>query len=120
MTWQIGTAYANDPLKMRIEGMDCGACAIKIDGALKRLPGITNIQVNYATGTLSLRLDEGCTSRQRLEATIRGLGYTSVPFDAAAITATTRPPAKATRPQPRRCDPSRALRKASRTSCMEP
>jgi len=75
------------PLKMRIEGMDCGACAIKIESALKRLPGITNIQVSYATGTLSLRLDEGRTARERVEATIRGLGYTSVPFDAAAVTA---------------------------------
>ena len=47
-------------------------------GRLERLPGITDIQVSYATGTLSLRLDEGRTARKRVEATIRGLGYTSV------------------------------------------
>ena len=80
------TAHANDPLKMRIEGMDCGACAIKIEGALKRIPGIADIQVSYATGTLSLRLDEGRTSLERIEATIRGLGYASAPFDATALT----------------------------------
>ena len=91
MTWQMTSqmeaARANNPLKMRIEGMDCGACAIKIEGALKRIPGITDIQVSYATGMLSLRLDEGRTRREKVEATIRELGYTSLPFDAAAVTA---------------------------------
>ena len=36
-----------DPFKMRIEGMDCGACATKIENALKHLPGLTDIQVSY-------------------------------------------------------------------------
>ena len=45
MTWQMQTAHANDPLKMRIEGMDCGACAIEIAGALKRIPGIADIKL---------------------------------------------------------------------------
>ncbi|CAB3712914.1 heavy-metal-associated domain-containing protein [Trinickia soli] len=32
----------NDPLalKLRIEGMDCASCALKIENALKRLPGV--------------------------------------------------------------------------------
>lgn len=32
---------------MRVEGMDCGACALKIENALKRLPGVSDINVNY-------------------------------------------------------------------------
>ncbi|MGL1765673.1 cation transporter, partial [Vibrio parahaemolyticus] len=35
------------PLKLRIEGMDCGACALKIENALKRLPGVSDVNVNY-------------------------------------------------------------------------
>ena len=89
MTWLMETAQTI-PLKMRIEGMDCGACAIKIEGALKRIPGITDVQVSYATGTLSLRHDEDRTSRERVEATIRALGYAATPFDAAAFTASGR------------------------------
>ena len=42
---------------MRVEGMDCSACAIKVENALKRLPGVSDINVSYATETLSLRLD---------------------------------------------------------------
>ncbi len=67
-----------DPFKIRIEGMDCGACATKIESALKRLPGTADIHVNYAHATLSLQLDEERTSRERLEGTIRALGYTPV------------------------------------------
>jgi len=61
---------------MRVEGMDCGACALKIETALKRLPGTSDIAVNFGTKTLALKLDEDRTARATVAATIRGLGYT--------------------------------------------
>ena len=73
-------------LNMRVEGMDCGACALKIENALKRLPGIGDINVNYGTGTLVLDHDTDRTSRQVIEDKIRDLGYT--PLRAAAEVAT--------------------------------
>jgi Cd2+/Zn2+-exporting ATPase len=66
---------AGNALKMRIEGMDCSACAIKVENALKRLPGVSDINMSYATETLSLRLDENRTSRDSIEKRIRDLGY---------------------------------------------
>src|SRR5208283_3523929 len=65
-----------DLVKLRIGGMDCGACALKIETALKRLPGASDVRVNFATETLILRLDLHRTSRQMLEGKIRALGYT--------------------------------------------
>lgn len=62
-------------VKMRVEGMDCSACALKIENALKRLPGVTGINVNYGTETLALTLDEDRTSRKAIDDTIRRLGY---------------------------------------------
>ncbi len=67
---------ARNALKMRVEGMDCSACAIKVENALKRLPGVSDINMNYATETLSVRLDENRTSREVVESKIRALGYT--------------------------------------------
>jgi Cd2+/Zn2+-exporting ATPase len=67
---------AGGALKMRVEGMDCSACAIKVENALKRLPGVSDINMNYATETLSMRLDENRTSREVVEGKIRALGYT--------------------------------------------
>lgn len=68
------------PLKMHVEGMDCGACAIKIENALKRLPGVSDINVNYGTETLALNLDADRSSRKVIEEKIRGLGYTPQPL----------------------------------------
>jgi Zn2+/Cd2+-exporting ATPase len=48
---------------MRVGGMDCSACAIKIENALKRLPGVSDINVNYGTETLVLNVDEDRTRR---------------------------------------------------------
>jgi Cd2+/Zn2+-exporting ATPase len=78
-------------LKLRVEGMDCGACAIKIENGLKHLPGITDINVNVGLETLSLILDEDRTSRAAIEQRIRSLGYTprsvegGIAEDAAAL-----------------------------------
>ena len=69
-------------LKLRVEGMDCGTCALKIENALKRLPGVSEINVNYSSETLTLSLDEDRTSRTAIEDKIRTLGYTPRPLQA--------------------------------------
>jgi Cd2+/Zn2+-exporting ATPase len=58
---------------MRVEGMDCSACAIKVENALKRLPGVTDINMNYSTETLSVRSGESCGGRARLKPSARPL-----------------------------------------------
>lgn len=68
---------AAPPLKMRVEGMDCAACGLKIENALKRLPGARDISVNFSTKTLTLVLDEDRTTRTKVAATIEALGYTA-------------------------------------------
>ena len=51
--------------------LDCGACALKIENALKRLPGVSDISVNYGLQSLTLSLDEDRTSSQAVENKIR-------------------------------------------------
>ena len=75
------------PLKMRISGMDCGACAAKIETALKRLPGVSNVDVNYGAQTLSLELDTDHTGTNEIDSKIRSLGYTPFPIGADRHTA---------------------------------
>jgi Cd2+/Zn2+-exporting ATPase len=71
-------------LKMRVEGMDCGACATKIEKALKRLPGVFDISVSYSTESLSLKYDENRASREIIEGKIRALGYTPIVANTAS------------------------------------
>jgi len=66
---------AASPLKLQIEGMDCAACALKIETAMQRLPGVSDINVSYTGGTLALKVDPDRTSQRTIEEKIRALGY---------------------------------------------
>lgn len=61
--------------KLQIEGMDCASCAIKIEQVIKRLPGVSDIEVNAGSGLLSLKLDEDRTSTSEIVSRVRALGY---------------------------------------------
>ncbi|MHA0036652.1 heavy metal translocating P-type ATPase [Deinococcus sp. PESE-13] len=63
------------PLRYFVERMDCADCARTVQSALTRLPGVDAPQVNFTTQTLSLTLDEARLPRERLEQTLRSLGY---------------------------------------------
>ena len=66
------------PLKLRIEGMDCASCALKIENAIKRLPGVSDIDVSYSRKSLSLKLEHGRTSVAAIEEKVRALGFDPV------------------------------------------
>jgi Cd2+/Zn2+-exporting ATPase len=55
--------------------MDCAACALKIETAMQRLPGVSDINVSYTGGTLALKVDPDRTSQRTIEEKIRALGY---------------------------------------------
>ncbi|MFH0297926.1 heavy metal translocating P-type ATPase [Bradyrhizobium sp. 31Argb] len=61
--------------RLHIEGMDCAACALKIENAMRRLPGVTDIEVSFTTGTLAFRLDQDRTAPRLIEEKVRALGY---------------------------------------------
>ncbi|PZA08342.1 MULTISPECIES: heavy metal translocating P-type ATPase [unclassified Meiothermus] len=59
----------------RVEGMDCAECASKIETAIRKIPGASDPRAVLATQTLRFRLDESVTPRERVEASLRSLGY---------------------------------------------
>lgn len=63
------------PLRYFVERMDCADCARTVQGALSRLPGVGDARINFTTQTLSLNLDEAQLPREKLEGTLRSLGY---------------------------------------------
>ncbi len=78
------SAPAATALKMRVEGMDCSACAFKIENALKRLGGVSDVSVNYGIETLTLRIDQDRISLGAVEQQIRALGYAPHVLDGRA------------------------------------
>ncbi|CAM3164033.1 heavy metal translocating P-type ATPase [Asticcacaulis taihuensis] len=67
--------------RTRVEGMDCASCALKIETALEKVLGVSNIRVNYQTCMLSLDLDETQASQADVETKVTKLGYKPVPVE---------------------------------------
>ncbi len=66
---------ATNAYKTRVEGMDCASCALKIETAMQRLPGVADVRVSYSAATLALRFDQDRISPSTIDDELRSLGY---------------------------------------------
>ena len=62
-----------------VSGMDCGSCATKVKDAVARLPGVSGVEIRIISERLRVTLDETRTSREKVEATVKSLGYGIAP-----------------------------------------
>ena len=63
-------------MQYHIEGMDCASCVGKIERALMRIPGVSEVQLNFATQKLELTLaPDTNTGVKDIEKTIKSLGF---------------------------------------------
>jgi Cu2+-exporting ATPase len=69
--------------RLRVTGMYCAACAGVVEGALLRLPGVTQAQVNAGTQRLLLRWRPHQVPLSRLAAAVGAAGYGLLPDVAA-------------------------------------
>jgi len=67
-----------------VTGMDCGSCAAKIKDAVARLPGVSGVEVGIMSERLRVTLDDTRTGRDKVEKTVRALGYGIEPRAAGA------------------------------------
>ncbi len=65
---------AENQARYKVGGMDCASCATKIDTAVRRMPGVTDVSVSVAAGTMTVRHD-GSTDLGAMESRVSGLGY---------------------------------------------
>ena len=70
-------------IEWRVTGMDCGACAGKVRGAVERLPGVADVDVAPMTERLRLTLDESRSTPEKVEKAVRAIGYGISPRGAA-------------------------------------
>lgn len=59
--------------RFSVQGMDCAGCAIKIENALRRMPGVTEVNVSVAGGAVTVAHDQSNAPAMRSQ--IVGLGY---------------------------------------------
>src|SRR5208337_1534083 len=64
-------------VEINVEGMHCASCSTLISRALKKAPGVVNVNVNYASRKARVEYDESQTDEQKLIALITSKGYPS-------------------------------------------
>ncbi len=62
-------------LSLPISGMTCASCVSHVEGALKDLPGISNIVVNLATNKANLSYDPQRVSIKDMQQAVENVGY---------------------------------------------
>ncbi|MFM9847369.1 MAG: heavy metal translocating P-type ATPase [Hyphomicrobiaceae bacterium] len=67
--------------RYRVHGMDCAGCATKIDTAIRRIPGVTDVTVSAVASAMSVRHDTPSVLSS-IEKTVTALGYTIAPLPA--------------------------------------
>jgi len=69
--------------RFRVDGMDCASCASKIDTAVRRMPGVSDVSVSVTAGTMWVR-HNATSDLDAIRRKVSGLGYGVTPADADA------------------------------------
>lgn len=73
-----------------LEGITCSACIWLNEKHVGKLPGVTGIDINYATRRARVRWDEARIKLSDILAAIAAIGYRAFPYDAAKSEAISR------------------------------
>lgn len=68
------TALPDARYRWKVEGMDCAACARKVENAVRQVAGVTQVQVLFATEKLLVNAPGDV--RQQIEQAVQHAGYT--------------------------------------------
>ena len=59
----------------KIEGMSCSACANRVERVVKKMDGVEEASVNFATETLLVKFDDAKIDAPKIEEAIVKAGY---------------------------------------------
>jgi Cd2+/Zn2+-exporting ATPase len=68
--------------RFRVEGMDCAACASKVDTAARRVAGVKDVSVSVMNGTMTVKHAPGADLAE-IATKVGNLGYPTRPIRAA-------------------------------------
>lgn len=64
---------------LRAEGFSCPSCVAKIEKRVGRLPGVTSVQVHFASARIEIEHDPTVSTVDDLVAAVAKAGYTARP-----------------------------------------
>ena len=70
--------------KFNVTGMTCSACSAHVDKAVRKVPGVSEVNVNLLSNSMTVEYDPDKTTPQAIEAAVAEAGYgASCPLPAA-------------------------------------
>lgn len=74
-----------EAVALRVSGMTCTSCALRIERSLDKLPGV-DADVNFATGKAEVRFDPSVVDLAEILRTVRRSGYDATPALTSDVT----------------------------------
>ena len=71
----MSTPVPASQVRLRVSGMDCASCAAAVEGALKRIDGVRDVQVDVVGGQVRVGYIEGEVELADMAGAIRSVGY---------------------------------------------
>jgi P-type Cu+ transporter len=72
---QAGYGVVTDRLELPVTGMTCASCSMRVEKALRKLPGVLEVGVNLATEQASVLYSPASTSYPEIKGAIEAAGY---------------------------------------------
>ncbi len=61
--------------RYHVTGMDCSSCAAKVEGAARKVPGVSDVKVSIASQIMTLEVDDPAARLPVVESAVTELGY---------------------------------------------
>src|SRR5436190_23897028 len=72
---------------LALEGMTCASCAMRIEKGLKKVPGVKDASVNFATEQATVTYDPTQTGLEQMVQKVDAVGYKATPIVAPSPSA---------------------------------
>ena len=72
-------------LRFLAGGMHCSACSAHLESTLKALPGVSEVTVNLSSATVSVNIDTGQMSPEKIDDAVRSAGFSVEPVPVSFI-----------------------------------
>jgi Cu+-exporting ATPase len=75
-----------ETMELKVNGMTCGSCVASVTKALKRVPGVQDVEVDLRSGIALVRGDHATHQVPELVAALDKAGYDAGPVTGAPAT----------------------------------
>ena len=70
---------------LKLKGMSCAGCANSIATAIRRVPGVSDVQVNFAAEQASVEYDDRTTNLEKIQVAVANAGYEAIARESLSI-----------------------------------